>query len=58
MRGIERSSDSERGDREKIKSEIDSKRYVIGLRTAGNDSERERERESIPSKAIHHSLTT
>ena len=58
MRDIDRSSDSERADREKSKSEIDSKRYVIGLRTAGNDSERERERESIPSKAIHHSSTT
>ena len=58
MRDIHRSSDSERGDREKIKSEIDSKRYVIGFRTAGKDSEKGGERESIPSKAIHHSSNT
>jgi len=47
MSDIDSSSHSERGYREKIKSEIDSKRYVIGLRTAGKDSERERERERV-----------
>jgi len=53
MSDIDSSSHSERGYREKIKSEIDSKRYVIGLRTAGKDSKREREREySIESDTL------
>jgi len=57
MRDIDRSSDSRGGTERKLNLK-QIRRDTISLRTAGKDPERERERQSIPSKAIHHSSAT